>query len=261
MSGRGSFKGLGRSAIVALGKVGAWYRMAESSPVAGEWQTITDTLGGLPLVQTDSDRKLASGSSANGLPIGIYDGTDVMRMPLGANNFNVNKYGVALWIKHVSSDGEIFVIYNNDAALRVMDLYWYGNGKLDWTIYTDNATGRTYSTAVGAATTGAFNFVRIQWDSSKTNECDTTGSDTDAKARLFVGETAKALTASNFGVGAIPSTLRSPIGSAIFGALNDSDTPSTPLGNGTIHGPNTYILLATLTAAEGVILRDFEVPT
>ncbi len=45
-------------------------------------KTVTDVLGGSSLVQNDTDRRLAA-SSTNGLPTMVYDGSDVMRMPLG----------------------------------------------------------------------------------------------------------------------------------------------------------------------------------
>jgi hypothetical protein len=261
MGARGSFRGVLGLNQGQLTAVGAWYRMAASTAVAGEWQTITDVLGGASLVQDDTDRRLAQGLSANGYPIGTYDGTDVMRMPLGANNFNVTKFGLALWQKHAGAGGEWFAIYNNDAGVRVLDCYVDPNGKVYISVYTDNVTGRVYETANGAITPGAWNYQRVEIDFTRANECDTTGTDTNARIRFFRGEVARALTATNLGVGAVPSTLRAPTGSAIWGALNDADLPSTPMASGTIHGPNTFLFTSTPTTTGALALMNFEAPT
>lgn len=255
---------LGALIKVNYGKVGSWYRMAASTAVASEWQTIVDVLGGASLVQNGAVRKLAAGASANAFPIGTYDGTDCMRMPLGVNNYNINKWGLSYYLKSpdVNTSQELFVIYNNDAGIRVMELFMQ-SGKLNWVIYIGtNVDGRQYTTAGTPMAINVYKYPRIQFDSSKGNEFDTTGSDTNAKVRIFVGETAIALTASNVGAGGALATLRAGAsGAAIFSGLNDSDTPVSAVVSGTVHGPNTQIWLDTPTNAEAVAVMNLEVPT
>lgn len=245
----------------SLTAVGAWYRMSASTAVAGEWETIVDVLGGSSLVQTSALRKLATGLSANGYPIGTYDGSDCMRMPLGANNFNASKFGVAWWQKPAGAGSQYrFNIYNNDAAARVLTLRQF-NATIVVDIYiATNVDGRAYTTA-NVLTAGVWDYVRLQIDMTKTNEFDATGVDTDAKVRLLVGEVGIALTASNIGLGGTLTTLRSPTGAAIFGALQDADAPTAPVANGTLHGPNTFVFTNTPTAAGAQALMNFEGPT
>ena len=245
-----------------LGPVGAWYRMAASTPVSGEWETIVDVLGGASLVQTDADRKLDHGVSGNALPVGYYDGSACVRMPLGANNFSTSKFGVAWWQQAATVSGSQyrFNIYNNDASVRVLTLRQF-NATLTVDVYiATNVDGRAYTTG-SALTAGAWQYVRLQIDMTKTNEFDATGVDTDAKVRLLLGETGLALTASDIGLGGALTVLRSPTGAAIFGGLNDADAPTAPVVSGTAHGPNTYVLLDTPTAAQGALLMNFETPT
>lgn len=245
--------------------VRAWYRLSASTPVAGEWETVVDALGGPSLIQTDSDRKLAVGTSGNGFPIGVYDGSDVWRMPLSASNFSTSKFGVAWWLS-VSSTHVVqyaFVIFNNDAVSRVLTFRFNTDGTLGLAIYIGtNTDGRVFNTATPVPD-GTFQFLRFQFDSTKTNECDTNGVTADAKVRVFINETAQPLIASDFGAGGTLTTLRTPsgAGAAVFGGLNDADTPSSPIVNGSKHGPNTYVLLDSPTAAQAVSLMNFCAPS
>lgn len=265
-SGGGEFAALagqGIATVTRAGLIGAWYRFDASTPVSGEWETVVDMLGGSPLIQTDADRKLAVSASANGLPTGTYDGTDCMRMPLGANNFSTSKFGLSRWLR-VSASGNqtILGIFNNDAAVRVLQLAVNAALGLFLNLWIGtNVDGRTYTTAAGVITAAAWRYVRLQLDMTKTNECDTTGTDEDAKVRLFVGETGLPLTPSNIGAGGALTTLRTPTGAAIWGGLNDSDTPSSPMANGSVHGPNTFIWLQTPPATLAQNVMNFEVPT
>lgn len=248
----------GRSVILPSSVASAWYRMPLSTPVSSEWETIVDALGGASLTQTDADRKLAAGTSASGRPIGTYDGSDMLRMPLGANNFSTSLFGLA-WQVQVANTGAqyLFAMLSNSAAVSVMGLVASG-GALQLTVYIgSNANGRVYTTTTNAYTAATPFFPRIQLDMSKTAECDTTGLVEDAKVRIFSNETPLAITATNEGAGGTLTTLRSPTGAAIFGSTNDSDTPAGALDNGAIHGPETYVLLRTPTAAQGRALRDF----
>lgn len=255
---RGPFRPNQQSAI------GAWYRLGASTATGGEYQTVVDMLGGTGLTQNDTDRRLAATASANGLPTATYDGTDCMRMALGSNNFSTSKFGLAYWIKPqtLGTTQRLFVIYNNDATVRVLTMSNTATGRIFVEIFIGtNTDGRSFVTASGALTANTFCYPRLQLDMTKTNECDTTGSITDAKVRVFVGETSLALTAADFGVGGTLTTLRTPTGSAIFGGLNDSDTPTSPVLTGSVHGPNTYVFTDTPTAAGAQILMNFEVPT
>jgi hypothetical protein len=240
--------------------VRAWYRMASSTPVSGEWETIVDMLGGASLTQTAALRKLAVSTSSNGLLTGTYDGTDVMRMPLHAGNFNASKYGLAYHIRLAGVGPQYLMsMLLGTAGVHVMSWIVASTGKLILTIYIgSNANGRIYSTADGAVSAGVYQFPRLQLDMTKTNEFDTTGSDADAKVRMLVNEVGLPLTASNEGAGGTLTTLRTPTGAALFGAANDSDSPGGALDNGTIHGPNTYVLLETPTAQQGQLLLNFD---
>lgn len=260
MGARGSLKGLFNPSQES--SVGAWYRMAASVPVSSEWETVTDVLGGSALVQTDSDRKLAAGASSNGLPIGTYDGTDVVRMPLGSNNFSTSKFGLAYWLRLQSVSSQyLFAMLLGTAGVHVMTLIVTTGGRLVLTIYIgNNVNGRIYTTAASAVTAGVYQFHRVQLDMTKTAECDTDGLTEDAKVRIFINEVASPLTPTDEGAGGTLTTLRTPTGAALFGAANDSDTPSGALDNGTIHGPNTYILLNTPTAAGAARLMSFDAP-
>jgi len=251
---------------VLTSPVTAWYRMAASTPVSGEWQTIANVLGGAAIVQNDTDRRLAAGTSVNGLPIGTYDGTDVLRMPLSATNFNATKFGVALHIKLANTGTQyLFAIYNNDATVRVLTWGIASTGKLWGEIYIGtNVDGRYFESPNNVVVASSYLFLRLQIDMTRTAECDTNGATADAKLRMFVNESAVALTGSSFGVGGTITTLRTPnlsTGAAVFGGVADTDNPPGPLDNNTAHGPNTYILLDTPTAAQGLALRNFEVPT
>lgn len=234
--------------------------MPLSTPVSGEWATIVDALGGASLTQTAAARKLAAGAAANGLPIGTYDGSDVLRMPLGANNFSTSVFGVA-WRVQVATTGAqyLYAMLSGTATVSVLGLVASG-GALQLTVYiANNFAGRVYTTPNTAYSAGVTFFPRIQLDMTKTAECDLDGQTADAKVRIFVNETALALTPTNEGAGGTLTTLRTPTGAAVFGATTDSDAPPGALDNGAIHGPETYALLSTPTAAQGLALRDFNV--
>ena len=73
----------------------------------------------------------------------------------------------------------------------------------------NNTDGRQFNTGNAVLTAGVYNYVRLQFDSSKTNEADTDGATEDAKVRLFTGtssETARALSGANIGAGGTLST-------------------------------------------------------
>src|SRR5688572_12303643 len=251
---------------VLTSPVTAWYRMAASTPVSGEWQTIANVLGGAAIVQNDTDRRLAAGTSVNGLPIGTYDGTDVLRMPLSATNFNATKFGAALWLR-LPHTGTQYLLSIASTDAGVTSLFWgITTGEVLWVEINvgGNFSGRHYETPASTVAAGVWFFARLQFDASKTAECDTTGSNADAKLRVFVGEVARALTAVSFGGGTPPTSLRTPNlsgGAAIWGAAADADAPAGAVDANGLHGPNTFILLETPTAAQGLALRDFEVPT
>jgi hypothetical protein len=243
------------------------YRMGSSTAVGGEWQTIVDILGGAAMVQNDTDRRLAAGTSANALPIGTYDGSDCMRMPLHAGNFNSSKYGVALWLRPADLGTQyLFSIISTDAGLTSLIFGITTGGALWVEIYVGgNFSGRHYETAVGALALNTWAFARFQWDATLTDEFDATGSNTNAKLRVFVGEVAKPITvASSFGGGTAPTALRTPnltTGAAIWGGVSDSDSPPGAVANGHRHGPCTYVFVATPTVQQAANIMAFEAPT
>jgi hypothetical protein len=258
--GRGGFHPIQVSAV------NAWLRLAASTPVSSEYETIVDVLNSNPAVH--ADRKCAATTAANGLPTMTFDGSDVVPWPLAASNFNANKFGLALWLKpgNITTTQSIYAIYNTAATLRSIYIFMVNSGQIGIQIFIGNNTdGRQFNTANGVISAGVHNWLRFQFDSSKTNEADTDGATADAKVRLFTGtgavETARALTGSNIGAGGTLSTLRTATGSALIGGLTDADAPTTPLVNTGVIGPNVYILDDTPTAAQGNALMGFEVPT
>lgn len=252
---------------VDSGAIGAWLRLAASTPVSSEYQTIVDVLNSNPAAQTDADRKTAAGTSANGLPIATFDGSDVIPWPIAASNFNANKFGLSFWFRpgSITTTQSLYAIYNSAASLRSVYLFQVTSGQLGVQFFIGNNTdGRQFNTGNGVLTAGVYNYVRLQFDSSKTAEADTDGATEDAKVRLFTGtssETARALTGSNIGAGGTLSTLRTATGSALIGGLTDADAPTTPLVNNTVMGPNFFVWRDTPTAVAAGLVMGFEVPT
>lgn len=244
-----------------------WYRLAASTPSSGEYDSVTEVLGGSPIVQTDADRKPAAATAANGLPVATFDGTDVWLQTLESGNSDTAKWWLFFWFKPVDFGASQGVhaatgsgLSGSASANRTRVSVVATSGKLSFDIFSSGFNGRNYLTA-GGLTSGAWNCGYIQYDNSKTDECDTTGSNADAKVRIAIGTTFQALTASDVGTGGVPTQLASATGSVVMGASNDSDTPVAAIRNGGQLGPNLYNGDASLTTAQLAALAGFEVPT
>jgi hypothetical protein len=241
----------------------AWLRLAASTAVSAEWETVVDVLNSNPAAQTDADRKPAAATSANSLPVATFDGTDVWVWPIAASNHSTDKWEILLWIKPASLGAAQRVFAcdtSGGASLNRIRVTISATGTVDVLVFISNADGRQFSTpAVISAASWAF--IRVAYNSSATNEADTDGLTADAKVRVFVGGAARALTGANVGAGGTIGALRTATGSNVVGAANDSDTPVSPLLNGGQTGPNIWIANAVLTTAEATNLQSFEAPT
>ena len=251
------------------GKIQRWYRLAASTPVSSEYETVAEYLGGTAISQTDADRKPAAATAANGLPVATFDGTDVWLQTLESGNDGTAKWWTALRVKPADFGGSQALHYIMGAGAsglassnRTRLFLNSATGVPVFDILTSAAAinGRRY-TAGTALTAAVWSHLYVQWDNTRTAECDTDGLTEDAKLRLFLGNTALALTASDMGTGGTPAALLSATGSAIIGGSNDSDTPVAPLRNGGQLGPNWFFGSEPLTAVELALLNAFEVPT
>lgn len=250
-------------------KIQRWYRLAISTPVSSEYPSVTEAFGGSAIAQTDADRKPVAATSANSLPVATFDGTDVWLQTLETGNNGTAKWWTALRVKPADFGGSQALHYIMGAGAsglassnRTRLFLNSATGVPVFDILTSAAAinGRRY-TAGTALTAAVWNHLYVQWDNTRTAECDTDGLTEDAKLRLFLGNTALALTASDMGTGGTPSALLSATGSAIIGGSNDSDTPVAPLRNGGQLGPNWFFGSEPLTALELALLNAFEVPT
>ncbi len=241
-----------------------WYRLAASTPVSSEYETVEEVLGGTDISQTDADRKPAAATSANSLPVATFDGTDVWLQTLESGNNATAKWWMAFRIKPAdfgASQQVYAAMTAAGASVQRMRMNLSNTtGVPTISIFTSGFNGRVY-TAGTALTAAAWNHLYVQWDNTKTAECDTDGATSDAKLRLFLGTTALALTAANEGTGGTPAALLSATGTVTLCAANDADSPVSPLRNGGQVGPNWFFGDEPLTAAQLALIVGFEAPT
>ena len=253
---RGSFKGL--NPILQLGKVSGWLRLAVSLQSGGEWTpSIVDVLNaGSPMVQTDVDRRAAVGTSINGFPTMVFDGTDVHLWPQSPAHSFTTKVGIWFWYKPATVAGVqlIYGVTSGQAGNTTSRLSMWGQGSdIVVTAMITNTNGRQGNTSVaGALTAGAWHAMYLQYDSSRGG---------DANLALFINGASKALTYFDIGVGGTLGALQTASGSACVGAATDTDTPSIPIANGGQIGPNIFAFNDNLTAAEIAAVLAFEAPT
>lgn len=244
-----------------------WYRLAASTPNAGEYDTITEVFGGAAVVQTDADRKPAAATS-NGLPVATFDGTDVMLItldPAGSGNNGTSQWWTAFRFKPAGfNSSQTFLGWTSAAGTAPNKLAVGfpndGTGKITFTVFASGFNGRVYTTT-GGVVDATWNHVYVQFDGTRTNEFDSDGLTSDAKVRVFVGNTALAITAGDSGTGGTASALLSSVGTAALGGGNDVDAPSGPLRNGAQMGPNLLFGTTPLSAAQLAAIVNFEVPT
>jgi Concanavalin A-like lectin/glucanases superfamily len=233
--------------------VSAWLRLAASTPVSSEYETVVDVLNSNPAAQTSANRKPAAGTSANGLPTATFDGTDVVPWPMHASNNSTTTWGLALWFNPASVAGSqaILSIRTTPASVNKL-MIWLSGSKLAMDAYISGNNGRRIESTTTTLVAGTWHWLRVAYDSSGGG---------DGCVSLFVDEAAQSVSASNLGAGGTLGALPAPTGTALFGGVTDSDTPSTPVQNGGIYGPNWFVLNATPSAAQVANLRTFEQPT
>ena len=241
------------------GKVAAWLRLAASTPNAGEYDAIVDTLASNPTNQADTDRKPAASTAANGLPIATWDATDILVWPLASNNNQTTKFGIACWVNFasVASTNMLYARFNgaNGSTQRVIETGVKATGVMftDVWISTAGGTGRTINSAASTVSASAWHHFYMAYDSSLGG---------DGNVMHFLDGAAVTLgSPANIGAGGTIGVLQAATGNAFLGAQSDSDTPAAPLSNGTLTGPNFFILNDTLTLAELAALMNFEKPT
>jgi hypothetical protein len=238
--------------------VSAWLRLAASTAVSGEYAIVVDVLNSNPTAQTDTDRKPAASTAANGLPTMVWDGTDVLTWPLqaaGTGNNTRTAWGLFLWIKptaNVATRQRIFnctiaTVGGNKVNVDIV------SGGVETNFYLDGTNGRQMVIASGI-TASVWQSLYVAFDGSK--------SATDALAmQLYVNKALLGTTYGNIAGGGAMTTLSNVTGTALMGGSPDSDTPSQPLLNGFEFGPNIFLFNGALTTAQLAALHNFERPT
>lgn len=259
---RGSFRGgFNPQSVTAIP---TWLRLAASTPVSGEYETVVDVLAANNATQTGAVRKPAAAASANGLPVATFDGSDVWAWPIAASNHSTDKWELLLWLKagDLAAAQRVFACdTSGGATLNRIRVTLVSTGAVEVLVFISNGNGRTFATPAGVFTAGAWVFLHVKYDSQATNEADTDGLTVDAKVRVFTGGTARALTATDVGAGGTIGALRTATGNNLLGAASDSDTPVSPLRNGAQTGPNIWVANAAVTAVQAASLQNFEAPT
>jgi hypothetical protein len=235
--------------------VSAWLRLAASTPVGGEYTVIVDVLNSNPTVQAGSARWPAAATSANGLPVATWDGTDVLTWPLAASNSATQKWGLQLWFKppaNISTRQRILHIGFADAFPKVQVDVVNNGISVQWS--RDGTNGRQWTITSGV-TASVWQCLRLAFDGTQA---------TDATImRHFINEVD--LTASgsfvDVGTGGAMTSLSNPGGLILLGGGSNSDTPAVPLLAGFQTGPNWLIMNNTITTAQGAALMAFEAPT
>lgn len=238
-------------------KLSSWVRLENSSQSAGEWNSFLDVLAASTLPQTDADRKAAVGTSANGLPTAVFDGSDMYLWPLnGSINNMTTKLGFWFWFKPaaVASIQRLLnctIAAGGAATFEKFSLYTV-NQTLQIEIYVTNATGRVATTASNVLTAATWHSIYMQYDSSRGG---------DPNLALYVNGSAVTMNYANIGAGATLSVLQAPTGNIVVGAFNNSDTPTQPIETNGELGPNMFAFNDNLQPGEIAALQLFEAPT
>ena len=242
-------RGRGGFTPYQLSKISGWLRLAASTTVSSEWQTVVDVLNGAaPMAQTDADRYPAVGAAANGLPTMVLDASDVMLWPLSPSRTSTTKLGIWIWYKPATVAGFQTLYFDTTRRLVI-----YANGStVQARAYRDAFNGRTGTTPASTLTAGAWHSIYYPYDFAQTG---------DDKIKLWVNAAAQSLIYADDGAGGYGSGLQAAAGSACVGAETDSDTPTRPVANGGLIGPNIFAFNDNLTQAEIDALHGFERPT
>ncbi len=240
-----------------LSSVSGWLRLAVSDQSGGEWTpSIVDVLNaGSPMVQTDTDRRAAVGASANGFPTMVFDGSDVHLWPLSPAHSATTKIGIWLWYKPADAVNTCYLYAAGDSGPPVsaqrIALRQSGS-RVDARVLITNDNGRALQSPTSVLTAGAWHAIYMQYDSSRGG---------DANLAIFVNGVSQSLSGSNIGAGGTLTTLQAATGSACIGGGSNSDTPTLPIINTGVIGPNIFAFNDNLTAAQINALLNFEAPT
>ena len=232
----------------ALTKTSALLRLDQSTAVSAEWETVVDSLNlANPASQTDADRKPAVGT-ANGQPTAVFDGTDVWPWTIAANNNPTTVFELYFWIKPASVATRQRILHAGIAVSDNKIVVDYVISLFQVNFYRNATAGRQLTTTTGP-TAGVWQFVRVSFNGAGATEAD--------KMRVLVDEVDCGGTFADLGAGGTPTALNSAAGAYLIGAASNSDTPSTPLLNGTEIGPFIGIGNTALTATEAAALMRF----
>lgn len=249
----------------ALNKTKRYYRLASSTANAGEYDSIVEVNGGSPMTSSGV-RKPAASTSVNGLPVAVYDGTDVMLQPLESGNNGTASWWIFFRFKpaDLGASQRIYsavgaTLSGSASANRCRFQIVGGTGLVAWDVFVSGSNGQTYTSAAAFAA-GSWNDAYLQFDSSRTNEFDSDGATADAKIRVCINSSFTALSKSAIGSGGTVTALNAATGNATIGGSNNSDTPVSPIRNGGALGD---ILQGDtpLTSAELSAIRALDVRT
>lgn len=238
---------------VQVSAVSGWFRLAASTAVTGEWPTVVDVLNpGFPLT---SGAIPAVGTSANGLPTGVWDGSDVWVVTAASPSFSsTTKWGLWFWIKPASFASIQLLLREisgvSGMTLDRFELSVLTDGSIRIETYITNTNGRRGITAASLLTVGTWTAVYLQYDSSRGG---------DANVAVFTGGVSRSLSMSNLGTGGTLTTLQALTGTPLFGGNNAAG--GSGLLNNTEVGPNIFTFNNNLTATQIANFLAFEVPT
>ena len=235
-----------------LSAVTAWLRLANATTSGGKYTSIPDVLNSNPAAQADTDRQPAAATSANGLPIATWDGSDVIPWTITAATNSTAAWGFCLWIKptaNVATRQRLFKAFFPGATAKIQVDIVSGGLEINW--YTDATNGRQ-QVAASSITASVWQFLRLEHNGAGSADAD--------KLKAFVNEVDKASSYGNISGGGTMATLNSASGFWTLGAREDQDAPTSPLLSGFQTGPNINVMSTIISASQGAALMNIEAP-
>jgi len=237
---------------VSTSPVGSWLRLAASTINAGKYDTIANVLvPGNPTNQAVAGRRPTAATSANGLPVCNWNGTNVLAWPVVASNNNTTVFGLHVWVKPTGGGRQRLVhAYFSGAGPRVILDFVSGGVMIQAT--------STYPNGVQFEKT---NCVTVNVWQSWMFLINTAGATNADKLKFWLNGTLIPVgTFYNMGTGDL-SVLAASSGSYLLGGSQDIDTANSNLVSGTLTGPNWHFFNAVPTQSAMDAIRLFEVPT
>jgi hypothetical protein len=234
------------------GKCTGLLDLSASSPDGGTWATVVDVLNaGSPMVQPVPGRRSSVGASANGVPTMVFSGANVHLLPASPSAVSTTKIGLWFWVRFsaaaITAGGTLISHLNGagGSTLSRLDLSLQNSGGASTNLaiqtYITNTAGRRLYTPFSGVTHSVWYAMYLQYDSSRGG---------DPNVVFFQNGVAQSFSVlQNIGAGGTLTTLQAANGSLVIGAGNDSDTPTSPLGNGTEFVP-PVVFNDNLTPAE-----------